>query len=81
MLSRAEYYLNEKDLDNAARELNQLTGTPRQLLCDCLGAARRILEVQQALEVCQSDIHVLTIISNSHRVIQAEATLASLLVV
>ena len=82
VLSRAEYYLNEKDLDSATRELNQLTGTARQLLCDWLEAARRRLEVQQALEVCQSDIHVLTvIISNFHQVIQTEATLASLLVV
>ncbi|KAI6042896.1 mitochondrial inner membrane protein Mitofilin [Pisolithus marmoratus] len=64
VLARAEYYLNEKDLDSAARELNQLTGTAKELLHDWLEAARRRLEVQQALEV-----------------IQAEATLASLLVV
>ncbi|KAF9223901.1 hypothetical protein BS17DRAFT_733777 [Gyrodon lividus] len=64
VLSRAEYYMNEKDLDSAARELNQLTGTAKELLHDWLEAARRRLEVQQALEV-----------------IQAQATLASLLVV
>ncbi|KAI6128927.1 mitochondrial inner membrane protein Mitofilin [Pisolithus croceorrhizus] len=64
VLARAEYYLDEKDLDSAARELNQLTGTAKELLHDWLEAARRRLEVQQALEV-----------------IQAEATLASLLVV
>ncbi|KAL4072633.1 mitochondrial inner membrane protein Mitofilin [Scleroderma yunnanense] len=51
VLSRAEYYLNEKDLDSAARELNQLTGTAKELLYDWLEAARRRLEVQQALEV------------------------------
>ncbi|TFY64366.1 hypothetical protein EVG20_g5970 [Dentipellis fragilis] len=54
VLSRAEYYLNEKDLDAAARELNQLKGTPKVLLKDWLEAARRRLEVQQALEVVQT---------------------------
>jgi MICOS complex subunit MIC60 len=51
VLARAEYYLNEKDLDRAARELNQLGGTAKVLLADWLDAARRRLEVQQALEV------------------------------
>lgn len=51
VLARAEYYLNEKDLDSAARELNQLKGTARLLLTDWLDAARRRLEVQQVLEV------------------------------
>ncbi|KAJ7757808.1 mitochondrial inner membrane protein Mitofilin [Mycena maculata] len=64
VLARAEHYLNEKDLDSAARELNQLTGSAKMLLHDWLEAARRRLEVQQALEV-----------------VQAQATLASLLVV
>ncbi|KAF9489622.1 hypothetical protein BDN71DRAFT_1455855 [Pleurotus eryngii] len=64
VLARAEYHLNEKDLDGAARELNQLKGTAKILLQDWLEAARRRLEVQQALEV-----------------VQAQATLSSLLVV
>jgi len=51
VLARAEYYLNEKNLDSAARELNQLKGTAKVLLEDWLEAARRRLEVQQALEV------------------------------
>lgn len=51
VLARAEYYLNEMDLDSAARELNQLKGTPKALLEDWLAAARRRLEVLQALEV------------------------------
>ena len=51
VLARAEYYMNEKDLDNAARELNQLQGTAKILLLDWLEAARRRLEVLQALEV------------------------------
>ena len=55
VISRAEYYLNEKDLDSAARELNQLKGAPRTLLSDWLEAARRRLEVLQALEVIQAE--------------------------
>ena len=51
VLARAEYHLNEKDLDSATRELNQLRGTAKALLKDWLEAARRRLEVQQALEV------------------------------
>ncbi|KAH9960943.1 mitochondrial inner membrane protein Mitofilin [Russula dissimulans] len=51
VLARAEYHLNEKDLDSAARELNQLRGTAGALLKDWLEAARRRLEVQQAIEV------------------------------
>ena len=51
VLARAEYHLNEKDLDSAARELNQLKGPSKVLLHDWLEAARRRLEVQQALEV------------------------------
>jgi mitofilin len=51
VLARAEYHMNEKDLDSAARELNQLHGTAKVLLADWLDAARRRLEVLQALEV------------------------------
>ena len=51
VLARAEYYLNEKNLDSATRELNQLRGTARVLLADWLDAARKRLEVLQALEV------------------------------
>ncbi|KAF8968088.1 mitochondrial inner membrane protein Mitofilin [Flammula alnicola] len=54
VLARAEYHLNEKNLDSAARELNQLKGTAKVLLQDWLEAARRRLEVQQALEVVQT---------------------------
>jgi mitofilin len=59
VLARAEYHLNEKDLDGAARELNQLQGSAKVLLKDWLEAARRRLEVQQALEVrCLSVLDV-----------------------
>lgn len=51
VLSRVDYHLNEKNLDNAARELNQLKGPAKVLLHDWLEAARRRLEVEQALEV------------------------------
>lgn len=55
-LARAEHYLNtDKDLESAAREINQLTGWPKRLSLDWLDEARRHLEVKQALEVC---IHV-----------------------
>lgn len=64
VLARAESYLNGKDLESAARELNQLKGAAKVLLHDWLEAARRRLEVQQALEV-----------------VEAQATLASILVV
>lgn len=50
-LARAEYYLHEEDLENAARELNQLSGWPKKLAMDWIQAARRHLEVKQALEV------------------------------
>lgn len=55
VLSRAEFYMNEKDLDSAARELNQLTGPAKELLHDWLEAARRRLEAQQAFEVRLTD--------------------------
>ena len=51
ILARAEYHLNEKDLDSATRELDRLKGAAKALLQDWLEAARRRLEVQQALEV------------------------------
>ncbi len=50
-IARAEYYLAEKDLDSAARELNQLKGVSKALLSDWLSAARKRLEVEQALTV------------------------------
>ena len=55
LLSRGEYYMNEQDLDSAARELNQLTGPAKELPHDWLDGARRKLEAQQALEVSLLD--------------------------
>ena len=51
ILACAGYCLNEKDLDSATRELNQLKGTVKALLKDWLEAARRKLKVRRALEV------------------------------
>lgn len=64
VLARAEYYMNEKDLDSATRELNQLQGPAKLLLNDWLEAARKRLEVLQALEVLVPPI--LNYLSNTH---------------
>ncbi|TRM61805.1 mitochondrial inner membrane protein Mitofilin [Schizophyllum amplum] len=53
-LKRAEWYLAEKDLDSAAREVNQLRGPAAMLVEDWLQAARRRLEVEQALSIVQT---------------------------
>ncbi|PWN53980.1 hypothetical protein IE53DRAFT_372758 [Violaceomyces palustris] len=55
VLSRVEHYLDRKDLDNAARELNQLKGWPKTLAKDWLDASRKRLETQQALEVVNTE--------------------------
>ncbi|KZS92443.1 hypothetical protein SISNIDRAFT_113757 [Sistotremastrum niveocremeum HHB9708] len=54
VVARAESFMSEGDLDSAARELNQLRGTPKLLLADWLAAARQRLEVQQALLVVRT---------------------------
>lgn len=51
ILSRTDYYLKRDNLEYAARELNQLNGWPKRLAADWIQAARRHLEVKQALEV------------------------------
>lgn len=51
ILTRTETYLEEGDIDNAAREMNQLGGWARVLAKDWLKEARLFLEVQQAVEV------------------------------
>ncbi|KAK4683533.1 MICOS complex subunit MIC60, partial [Tremellales sp. Uapishka_1] len=55
ILARAEYCLDRKDLDGAAREVNQLTGWPGKLAGDWLREARRRLEVDQALQVISTE--------------------------
>lgn len=62
ILTRTQTFLEEGDLDGAAREMNGLTGWAKTLSRDWLGEVRKVLEVRQALEVSskshprQSDI-------------------------
>jgi len=51
IVAGASYWLENKDLDLAAREINSLKGWPKNLAEDWLEAARRHLEVRFALEV------------------------------
>jgi MICOS complex subunit MIC60 len=51
ILTRTQTYLEEGDLDRATRELNGLTGWAKTLSRDWLAEARKVLEVQQALDV------------------------------
>ncbi|KAK2745885.1 Formation of crista junctions protein 1 [Myotisia sp. PD_48] len=51
ILTRTENYLEEGNLDGAAREMNSLRGWSRLLSKDWLADVRRVLEVKQALEV------------------------------
>ncbi|KAL1882111.1 hypothetical protein VTK73DRAFT_2202 [Phialemonium thermophilum] len=55
ILTRTQALLEEGDLDNAAREMNTLTGWAKTLSRDWLGEVRKVLEVQQALEVIQTE--------------------------
>ncbi|KAI8967528.1 mitochondrial inner membrane protein-domain-containing protein [Mycotypha africana] len=64
-LARAEYYLNtEKDLESAAREINQLTGWPKRLSMDWLEGARRHLEVKQALDILKSEASLISMLQS-----------------
>ncbi|KAK3382258.1 mitochondrial inner membrane protein Mitofilin [Lasiosphaeria ovina] len=55
ILTRTQTCLEEGDLDKAAREMNGLTGWAKTLSRDWLGEVRKVLEVQQALEVIQTE--------------------------
>ncbi|KAK0745774.1 mitochondrial inner membrane protein Mitofilin [Schizothecium vesticola] len=55
ILTRTQAYLEEGDLDNAAREMNGLSGWAKTLSRDWLGEVRKVLEVQQALDVIQTE--------------------------
>ncbi|KAJ1817230.1 hypothetical protein LPJ60_004937 [Coemansia sp. RSA 2675] len=55
VLSRTGFYLRQHNLDRAARELNQLSGWPKKLAEDWISAARRRLEVEQAISVAESE--------------------------
>lgn len=56
VLTRTETLLEEGDLDEAAREMNGLTGWARVLSDDWLTDCRRVLEVKQAIEVRICDV-------------------------
>ncbi|KAH8816389.1 mitochondrial inner membrane protein Mitofilin [Xylogone sp. PMI_703] len=55
ILTRTETYLEEGDLDGAAREMNGLQGWAKMLSKDWLNEVRRVLEVQQALDVISTE--------------------------
>lgn len=55
VLTRTETLLEEGDLDNAAREMNELKGWAGVLSKDWLNDVRKVLEVQQALEVIETE--------------------------
>ncbi|KAK4647442.1 MICOS complex subunit mic60 [Podospora bellae-mahoneyi] len=50
ILTRTQTFLEEGDLDNAAREMNTLGGWAKTLSRDWLSEVRKVLEVQQALD-------------------------------
>ncbi|KAF3764579.1 hypothetical protein M406DRAFT_43835 [Cryphonectria parasitica EP155] len=55
ILTRTQTFLEEGNLDAAAREMNGLTGWAKTLSRDWLGEVRKVLEVKQALEVIQTE--------------------------
>lgn len=57
VLARSQFYLERRDLDGAAREINQLKGWPKILVEDWLNAARKRLEVEQHIQVAQVEAH------------------------
>jgi mitofilin len=55
VLARTEVFLEEGDLDAAAREMNGLQGWAKVLSKDWLSECRRVLEVRQALDVIATE--------------------------
>ncbi|KAF2454287.1 mitochondrial inner membrane protein Mitofilin [Lineolata rhizophorae] len=54
-LARAEMWLEEGNLDAAAREVNTLNGWAKVLCRDWLADVRKVLEVRQALDVISAE--------------------------
>ncbi|KAM0788483.1 hypothetical protein ACM66B_001616 [Microbotryomycetes sp. NB124-2] len=54
-VARTKFWLDNKDLDMATREINSLTGWPKVIASDWLKAARAHLEVKMALEVAEGE--------------------------
>ncbi|KAH6609241.1 hypothetical protein Trco_002587 [Trichoderma cornu-damae] len=55
VLTRTQTYLEEGDLDAATREMTGLQGWAKTLSKDWLAEARKVLEVQQALDVIAAE--------------------------
>ncbi|KAF2103057.1 hypothetical protein NA57DRAFT_32811, partial [Rhizodiscina lignyota] len=55
VLARTEMWLEEGDLDAAAREINGLQGWAKVISRDWLSDCRKVLEVQQALDVIATE--------------------------
>ncbi|MCJ1312759.1 Formation of crista junctions protein 1 [Agyrium rufum] len=55
ILTRTESFLKEGNLDDAAREMNMLTGWAKTLSNDWLSDVRKVLEVRQALDVISTE--------------------------
>ncbi|KAH6562644.1 hypothetical protein BASA50_002531 [Batrachochytrium salamandrivorans] len=58
ILSRVDYYLVNGRVDDATREMNQLTGWPKRLSHDWLVKARTHLEIQQAIQVLEAHLNL-----------------------
>ncbi|KAI9834608.1 MAG: Formation of crista junctions protein 1 [Phylliscum demangeonii] len=65
VLTRAETYLEEGNLDNAAREMNTLQGWAKTLSRDWLATVRQVLEVHQALDVIATEARLQTLLVES----------------
>ncbi|KAF9188829.1 Formation of crista junctions protein 1 [Haplosporangium sp. Z 767] len=61
ILARTEYYLIENDLEQAVRELNQLKGWGKRLAKDWIVAARRRVEVGQAIDVINTHANLVSL--------------------
>ncbi|KAG0201843.1 Formation of crista junctions protein 1 [Mortierella sp. GBA30] len=61
ILARTEYYLHESDLEQAVRELNQLKGWGKRLAKDWIIAARRRVEVGQAIDVINTHANLVSL--------------------
>ncbi|KAF9962619.1 Formation of crista junctions protein 1 [Mortierella alpina] len=61
VLARTEYYLQESDLEQAVRELNQLKGWGKRLAKDWIVAARRRVEVGQAIDVINTHANLISL--------------------
>ncbi|KAI8598120.1 mitochondrial inner membrane protein Mitofilin [Dissophora ornata] len=61
VLARTEYYLLENDLEQAVREMNQLKGWGKRLAKDWIIAARRRVEVGQAIDVINTHANLVSL--------------------